>query len=181
MGADGTRSQRLPQTRVSTDEMRVTWAPGRLPLYEASDNRNLSLLEVDTGAELPLVTDEERGWVFSPQYSPEGSQVALYWNRPPHGWVWLVTLEPYTERVVAETPVDPIGWSPDGTWIYVVRTRGDYVGRVPATGGDLEVLFRLPGDVYGGSVDSTGTRIAVPVGAAQADVFLVENFDPTLR
>ena len=178
MGADGTQPRRLPGTRPSTDEMRVAWAPGRLPLYELSGNQNMSLLDVGTNEERSLVADQDRGFVFSPQYSPDGSQVAVYWNRLPRAAIWLVTLEPYSERVLTDTALDPIGWSADGTWVYAVRIRDDYVARVPATGGDVEVLFRLPGDVSRGSVDSTGTRIVVPVGVVQSDVFLVQNFDP---
>ena len=168
---------------VSTDGMRVTWSPGRRPLYQRPGNRNFSFLNVASGEEEPLVADEDRGWVFAPQYSPDGEQLALFWNRPPDQSLWLVTREPYAERVVTKDALDPIGWSPDGKWIFVIRknsTGGD-VGRVPAVGGDLEVLFTVPGDVRLGSVDASGTKIVVPVSVEQSDAFVVENFDRRQR
>ncbi len=79
--------------------------------------------------------------------------------------------------------VNPIGWSSDGRWIYVIQgfPFDSFVGRVPATGGDREAFFRLPGDVTFASVDDGGARIVAAVRAVQSDVFVVEDFDPRQR
>ncbi len=160
--------------------MRVVWSPGDQPLYQRPGNRNFSHLDVGTGEQQPLVPDERRrGWNFYPEYSPDGTQVAISWNRPPQVALWLITREPYSERMVIEEPLTSIGWSSDGRWIYITQgfPFASFVGRVPAVGGDREVLFTLPGDVTFASVDEGGTRIVAAVRAVQSDVFVVEDFD----
>ncbi len=183
MRSDGTQPQEFPQAEVSADEMRVVWSPGDRPLYQRPGNRNFSYLDVATGEQRPLLRDEGRGWNFYPEYSPDGTRVAITWNRPPQPALWLITREPYSERMVNEEPLSPIGWSSDGRWIYVIQgfPFGSFVGRVPATGGDREALFTLPGDVTFASVDDGGARIVAAVRASQSDVFVVEDFDPRQR
>ena len=182
MKSDGAGPQEFPQTEVSANTMRVVWAPGDRPLYQRPGNQNFSYLDVTTGEQQPLVRDERRGWNFYPEYSPDGKQVAIAWNRSPLA-LWSITREPYSERMVSEEPLAPVGWSPDGQWIYVTRMYpfSSFVGRVPATGGDREVLVTLPGDVTFASVDPGGTRIVAAVREVQSDVFVVEDFDRRQR
>ena len=183
MQSDGTQPREFPQAEVSADGMRIVWSPGDRPLYQGPGNRNFSYLDVATGEQQPLVRDDSRGYSFYPEYSPDGTQVAIYWNRAPAESLWLITREPYSERIVIQESLNPIGWSPDGRWIYVTKgyPAGSFVGRVPAAGGDLEALFTLPGGVKFGSVDPGGTSIVVAATAVQSDVFVVEDFDPRQR
>ena len=160
MKSDGAAPREFPQTEVSAGSgMRVVWAPGDRPLYQRPGNQNFSYLNVATGEHEPLVPDaafeRAQGYNFYPEYSPDGKQVAISWNRFPSHALWLITREPYSERMVNEEPLDPIGWSSDGQWIYVTQAFSwrNFVGRVPAAGGDLAVLFTLPGGVRFGSVD----------------------------
>ena len=163
--------------------MRIAWAPGTRLLYQRPGNRNFLFLDAATGETQPLLADESGGWVFTPQYSPDGSLVAVYRNRPPNQWLWLVTPNPYAEKVVTRAALNPIGWSADGQWVYVIQSfaHAGAVGRVPAAGGEQEVLFTLPGDVRFGSVDRSGARIVASVSATRSDAFVVENFDPRRR
>lgn len=181
MRSDGTQPQEFPQAEASADEMRVVWSPGDRPLYQKAGNQNFSYLDVESGEQQPFVRDEGRGFYFHPEYSPDGKQVAIARNPSPqpHG-LWLITREPYSERVVIEEPLNPVGWSSDGRWISVTQAFpfGSFVGRVLAGGGDREVLLTLPGDVTFASVDERGTRIVAAVRAVQSDVFVVEGFDP---
>ncbi len=183
MQSDGTQPREFPQAEVSSGGMRVVWSPGDRPLYQRPGNQNFSYLDVATGEQQPLLRDDSRGYSFYPEYSPDGTQVATYRNRAPAEALWLITREPYSERMVIEESLNPIGWSSDGRWIYVTQgsPAGSFVGRVPAAGGDREALFTLPGDVKFGSVDPSGTRIVVAVGAVQSDVFVVEDFDRRQR
>lgn len=67
----------------------LAWAPGKEILYQRPGNRNLYILDPNTQEERPLVKDDSVGWMFSPCISPDGSRVAVMWNRRPGG-VWVI-------------------------------------------------------------------------------------------
>ena len=88
----------------------------------------------------------------------------------------------------------PIGWSPDGRWIYAwdgkrAASRGVTVPyeltisdaiivRVPLSGGEPETIVSLPFEEVGTvAAFSDGRRFLCTVYSSRSDIWVVENFD----
>jgi eukaryotic-like serine/threonine-protein kinase len=143
--ASGGTPETFSSTRVSPDTFTLEWAPGADILYHRPGNRNFSILNPFTGAEVPLLRDEKLGWFFSPRYSPDGKEIAALWNQGDRLGVYVMTLQgpllnderPY--RLVAGKP----GFGTFGTIaqrVDVARYRGKdfkltFQGKTAAGGG----------------------------------------------
>jgi len=92
VGATGGMPPRaLEQTRLSTDTFHMAWAPSPWIVYHEPGNRNFQVLHPMTGEQHPLVGDSSVGWMFDACSSPDGSQVAVSWNRA-LGGLWLIPI-----------------------------------------------------------------------------------------
>jgi Tol biopolymer transport system component len=91
--ADGGTPQALSNTRVSPNTFMLEWAPGADILYHRPGNRNFSILNSVTGAEVLLLRDERIGWFFSPRYSPDGKEIVATWNQGDRLGVYVMTLQ----------------------------------------------------------------------------------------
>ena len=182
-----------------SDTFDVTWGPGQRILYQRAGNQNYYELDPDTASERLLVPDGTPGYLFVPIHSPDSRKIAVSWNRPPTPGIWIIDTIDHTERHLYRPTASarPIGWSRDGSWIYLVEsknglfrgatsaigeTRTDArVVRVPSNGGAAEVVTALPGDEIG-SVTMTpdGRRFIYPVFTSRSDVWVVDDFDVPL-
>ena len=159
----------------------VAWAPGRRILYHVPGNRNFRLLDPDTQDEEPLVTNDSVGWMFSPTYSPDGTRVAVVWNRPRSGaGVWVISLEDSSQVMLRVGWTYQYGWSEDGESIYVRES--DEFRLVPLAGGAGTVAAHVPfEDANCTPVERpTGLTLVCMVSEATSDVWIMENFDPAL-
>jgi len=82
----------------------------------------------------------------SPQWSPDGKQIAFDSFRNGHWGVYILTIE---SRVVCQLTTGSFdcnrpGWSRDGHWVYF-RSR-DQVRKIPAAGGAVIQVTRYGGD-----------------------------------
>ena len=189
--AGGGTPRPFTKTKVSsTVDHALTWAPGDQILYQRPGNRQFHLLDPNTEEERPLIKDESVGWAFSPRYSPNGSLVAVSWNRKqPEGHykqnLWIISLSDSTEVRIHDEYVWPLGWSPDGRWVYAEESAsGRTIGvRVPATGGEAETVFDWPFEKHSGSCwpGPDDTRWVCSAGETSSDIWLVENFDPHVQ
>ena len=81
----------------------------------------------------------------------------------------------------------PFGWSPNGKQVYAVRKTGREIVTIPiASPNDVVSIATLPGDigVNGGSeltLSPDGRQIIASLAEEKSDVWLMENFDPSLR
>jgi Tol biopolymer transport system component len=107
--ADGSNRRQFAKTRISEDaRAQVGWSPGRCIFYQKPGNRTFNILDPDTGEEKPLIRNESVGWLFNPQYSSDGSKVAVLWNRPlPHSsgpvhGLWVISLIDGSETLLSE-------------------------------------------------------------------------------
>ena len=163
----------------------LAWAPGPDILYQQPGNRNLGVLDSETGEKRLLVPEGSPGWMFSAHYSPDGKRVAMACNRPAGQGLWVTSLEDSSETFLAPT-LYPVGWSPDGAWIYAKEWNkkggiSDLV-MVPARGGDPELFMNLPLDgVSEISIAPDGKYVVCNVSEYRSDVWLMENFDPEVR
>jgi len=157
---------------------RLSWAPGNLIAYQVPGNRNFRLRDPQTGAERLLVSSDSAGWTFWPESSPDGAQIAIYWNRWERG-LWLVGLADSSKVRLVEGWWQPLGWSADGQFIYA-RGEDRAIKRFPRSGGTGVVV--APPEV--------GDALCLPYerpqglvwlcskGQTVSDVWLVDNFDP---
>jgi Tol biopolymer transport system component len=198
VGARGDAARPVSSGRLS-ESFEVAWSPGPRILYQQAGNQNYYELNPDTGEERLLVKDSSVGWVFSPVYSRDGRYVAVMWSRRPARGIWVIDTITGEERLVYQTSAlsaRPIGWSPDGSRIYVseagkVTYRGLMlpVGEttsdariltVSLTGGKVQTVAKLPFDEVGTVSMSPDARTFVfSVYSSRSDVWIVDNFDAT--
>jgi Tol biopolymer transport system component/DNA-binding winged helix-turn-helix (wHTH) protein len=191
--------QRPTSSGELSDTLDVTWGPGPHILYQRAGNQNYYELDPDTATERLLLPEGSTGYLFTPVYSPDARKIAVSWNRAPARGIWVIDTVDRSEKHVYGSPgsARPIGWSRDGSWIYVVLSRnGPFRGatspigetntdvkvvRVRANGGGSDDVAALPGDEIG-SVTMTpdGLRFIYPVFTSRSDVWIVDDFDVPL-
>jgi serine/threonine protein kinase/Tol biopolymer transport system component len=100
----------LEQTRISVDTGGLAWAPISQIIYEEPGNRNFKLLNLSTGEMTPLLDDTSLGAIFQPRPSPDGTRVAVYWNRRPWAGLWVISADrSFEPRMLATERVDRRG------------------------------------------------------------------------
>ena len=199
VNADGSAPRPLSSGEMS-ESFDITWAPGALILYQEAGNRNFYVIDPQNRQERLLIDDRSVGWNASAEYSPDGKEIAVSWNRRAMRGVWLIDTES-SRRTMAYGPVHPtesipmpIGWSPDGRFIIAVAgKRAAYRGitasfeetlteakilRLPRRGAGAEPLVELPFDEVGSvAMFPDGRRFVVTVYSSQSDVWVVDDFD----
>jgi serine/threonine protein kinase len=182
--ADGANRRQFAKTQLSRPA-EITWSPGRHILYQKPGNRNFNILDSETGEEKPLVQNESVGWLFNPEYSPDGKKVAVSWNRPPQVGLWVISLIDNSETFLYGCICRPAGWSPDGSWIYAYDTHaGDKMLSIPADPagrGTPHTIFAIPERIAGASVSADGKKFVYSAAETKSDVWVVDNFDPANR
>jgi Tol biopolymer transport system component/tRNA A-37 threonylcarbamoyl transferase component Bud32 len=165
----------------------LAWAPGSRLLYLKPGNRNFSVLDPSSEEEAPLVEDESMGWMFNPQISPDGTRVAVFWNRggSRDTGIWLISLEDGSGLPIHAGQTDPAGWSATGAWVYALDTERDpaRILKIPAEGGDAQSIFEWAGEGDLSYCGGGGGResLVCAVVRTSSDIWLVENFDPESR
>jgi Tol biopolymer transport system component len=175
----------------------LAWSPGARILYQQAGHRNYYQLDPETGEERLLVMDSLDRWMFSPVYSPDGRRIAFMWARRPNRGIWVIDTKERHETLVYKTSAGsstPIGWSVDGSAIYLVEGKNS-TGRdlalplgettseakilmVPLNGGKVRTVASLPFEEIGGvSMTPDGRRFVFTVYSSRSDVWVVDNFD----
>jgi Tol biopolymer transport system component/predicted Ser/Thr protein kinase len=171
-----------------TGNNQLAWWPSNDIVYQQTGVRNFLQINDKTHEEKPIIQhDQSVGWVpYRPVFSPDGKKMAVDWNRGKEGEaLWIISLEPYSETRLQSGAI-PFGWSPDGKHVYANRVPpGRGIVRVQvATPNEVTSVATLPGDVVeedGASVSPDGKEIVVSVSEEKSDVWLMENFDPSVR
>jgi Tol biopolymer transport system component len=179
---EGGRVRVLERTRASL-RSQLAWAPGARIAYQAGNNRNLMLVDPRTGEERALLSDptSATGWLFSPRYSPDGGRLAVTWNRTepnPDFGVWVFDLESRDSAKLNGLGIWPVGWSPDGRYVY---TQGPTtIFRIDVTGSrPQETAQELP---WRQAECSPAGRLhprafICAVFESVSDVWMIEDFD----
>jgi Tol biopolymer transport system component/DNA-binding winged helix-turn-helix (wHTH) protein len=197
VGTDGGTPRALSSNNLS-DSLDLTWSAGSRILYQETGNRNYYELDPETREERPLTSDSSVGWMFSPVYSPDGRKVAVSWQRRPTPGIWVIDIRRRHETLVYKRPrgwsSTPIGWSADGSAIYVVEAKpftprdlaaplGETMTeakilRVPVKGGDVSTVASLPFEEIGSvAMTPDGRRFVFTVYSSRSDVWVADNFD----
>jgi Tol biopolymer transport system component len=191
--------QRLSSGDLS-DNLDVGWTPGSRILYQRAGNQNYYEVDTETGSEQSLVPEGSPGWMFSPVYSPDGSRIAVMWNRRPARGIWVIDAIDRRETLLYPSKAAsmfPLGWSRDGAWVYVAegypgsfRGATSYLGetmtnvtitRIAVNGGAVEKVVSVPADEIGSvAMTPDGRFFVYPVFSSRSDVWIVDDFDVPL-
>jgi Tol biopolymer transport system component len=185
-----------------SDNFDIAWGPGRRILYQRAGNQNYYEFDPDTRSERLLVPDGSPGWIFAPVYSPDATKLAVAWNRPPNGGVWIIDAAdrgetPLYSSAASTMMMRPLTWSSDGAFIYVVEAKNgpfrgatSYVGetmtdarivRIAVNGGVATTVATIPADEIGSVSLTPDGRLAVyPVFSSRSDVWVADDFDVPL-
>jgi serine/threonine protein kinase/Tol biopolymer transport system component len=191
--ADGANRRQFGKTQLQAfPSAQIAWSPGRQILYQNVGFRNFNILDPETGAEKPL-THKERGYPFSPKYSPDGKNVVVSWQQRllMETRLWVISLIDNSETPLKGGELEtgyltPAGWSLDGRLIYA--SIGNKMVSIPAGGGVLRTVFMSPREIASDSecgyrcssagVSADGKKFVFSVGETKSDVWVVDNFDP---
>ena len=96
--------------------------------------------------------------------------------------LWVVSPDTGTERLVTSGAYAPLGWSPDGRWIYAAVGSHNSVVRIGLESGEVQPWVTLPiGESEGGDCHmGADPRQIACVNGAESDVWLVDDFDKIL-
>ena len=127
------------------------------------------------------------GWVFEPQFSPRGDQVAVFWNRVEgtelKRVLWLLSWPAREARKLAPN-LWPFGWSVNGDWIYAYEASTRAIVRVSARTSKIEPVGSFPQGTIGAS-DCTPTpdrrSIVCATSEEFVDAWIVDHFDPDVQ
>ena len=179
-GADGQLAREI-QGSEYLGNMAVTWLPDQRLAWQTRDVRDYRIRDLTTGREEPLLKDPTNGWVFEPQFSPKGDQVALHFNRSQRG-LWLMSWPGRVERFLAPQIV-PFGWSADGRWIYGCPNGTPDVVRVASDTGAIEPIASFASGLIGldngGCAQTPDRRRAIcSPQVDKTDAWIIDHFDP---
>jgi len=186
ISANGGAAQALETTNASDTNYQLAWWPSSDIVYQRSGNRNLMRVNEKTHEETPVIPpDHSVGFVPDrPAFSSDGKTMAVLWNRKPDFGLWIISLEPYSETLLLSADVSPLGWSPDGNYVYAVRSGREIIEIQVAAAHEVASIATLPGNLVeddSASVSPDGKQIFVSVGEQKSDVWLMENFDSSPR
>jgi hypothetical protein len=177
IGVGGSGERAYARTDVGGEDL--FWARDWSILYQRPGNRNFNVLNPQTEAERPLVTNDSIGWMFSPVVSPDGRYVAVDWNRR-NGGVYLISLRDSSQRLLlGGRRLYPIGWSADSRRVYL-DSHADSLIVVPIGGAARGRTIRLPFKPAKctASEQSDGLRLVCAVSEHLSDIWTIEDFDP---
>ena len=184
VSANGGTAQPLDRTSAVGSNYELAWSPSPEIVYQAPGVRNLRRINPQTQEEALIIPDPSVGWVPArPIFSPDGKKIAISWNRHSDPGVWVISLEPYSETfLLPDNNCFPLGWSPDGNYVYA--TSGRKLLKVGfAKPHQSFSLATLPGDPVehlAGGMSADGREIIVTMNEAKSDVWIMENFDPSM-
>jgi Tol biopolymer transport system component len=162
----------------------VTWLPDGRLAWQTPDARNYRIRDLASGQEELLVNNPEVGWVFDPTFSPQGDQVAVFWNRfEPHGrrGLWVLSWPTREARFIAPD-LWPIGWSGNADGIYAFEPSTSAIVKVSPRTTKIEPVGSFPR----GQLDSCGLTpdrqaIVCSLYEGVRDAWIVDHFDPDVQ
>lgn len=166
----------------------LTWSPMQNILYLSKEGSNFHVLNPSTKEVSLLLKGRSFVWESCAIYSVDGKKIALRGKRgsTPSG-IWIISPEDDSEVVLMPGDFYPIGWSADGTRIYVSESMQGAIKilSVTAEKGETKTIFVQPFSFELGSPENyqlamtpDARRFVFPVRKSQSDVWMIENFDP---
>jgi serine/threonine protein kinase/WD40 repeat protein len=172
--------QILERTNASDTDNYLTWSPNREIVYQKPGAQNYLQVSSASQEERLIVHPDPNAWLFAkPAFSPDGNRLAAIWNRLGLG-LWVITLSPYSEKLLRAGEIYPFAWSRDGRNLYGLRgsNGGQEIVRIELTNpSKLSVIATLPGTANGATLSPDEKEVVVSVGEEKSDVWLMDHFD----
>jgi Tol biopolymer transport system component len=179
----------LPMSHARNEAWVGSWSrDGRLVVTDGTCSR-LWLIDIETGdiEKVPVAGSE--GVILEPYVSPDGDLAAFYWNREDDktDGIWTVSLDDFSEELVAEINARVFGWGPDGDWVYIWCRIDEEkeLGRIHVGTGTIQWLARIDRLTDRNStwidLSPDGTWAVFADLQPRADLWIVEDFDPHVR
>ena len=171
-----------PQIEWSPDSKRIAFIKQKSTSANDWPTADIAIVDIDGGEMKPI--SATKAAEFSPVFSPDGKWMAMVVSDDPPTWGFASHVEVIrtdgTERKALTSTFDVqpdiAGFSPDGTRIYVIETRGT-IDRLYA----IDIAANQVVDVTGGSevftathIHRAGTHVAMSMQAADrpAEVYV---------
>jgi serine/threonine-protein kinase len=107
VSAAGGSPRTLEQVQMITTTVDLAWAPGSRILY-SDRGKDFQVLNPLTGEQRSLLEYGSLGGMRQAHMSPDGSQVAVTWNRSGDG-LWLIPIRKPSEATLLAAPIAPMG------------------------------------------------------------------------
>ena len=170
-------------------EVAIDWlADGRL-LWTVPGSQNYAVRDVRSGAQEmllppPAKKEEQHGWLNDVRVSPDGKQLAVWWNRPigdEDDGLWMIEWPSRQFRKLLPGDFYPAGWSPDSQSIYAYEYLGRRMMKISASTGKAQDIGAFPlGALEGCDISPDAKTAICTVRQTQSDAWLIENFDPKI-
>jgi len=180
---------KLPMSHGRDEAWVGSWSPdGRLVVTDGTCSR-LWLIDIETGDIEKVPVTGPEGVILEPCVSPNGQRVAFYWNREDDktDGIWMISLDDFSEDLVAPINAHVFGWGPDGDWVYVWRgvDAGKELGRIQIHSGTIQWLVAIDRltDRNPTWIDLSpdGTWAVFADLETRSDLWIVEHFDPRVQ
>ena len=179
VSSDGGTARPLNKTNASATNNGLAWFPSPQIVYQQAGMHNLRRLNLATEEEEPVLPADSEGWLTTrPKFSPDGKKIAILWNRGTEEGAWVITPENHSETLVYPGEYAPIGWSPDGNFLWVNDDDGRRILRIGLKDSKISpFVIKMPGQMSSGAVSPDGRKIIVSVEEVKSDIWLMNNFD----
>lgn len=182
MRADGSQLEQV-RNSAPTDNLRTAWTPdGRLMWQEVTSagGMNYRIRDLSSGHD-SFLFPEQHGFVFLPEFAPNGKEFAVFGNGiPGPRGLYVVSWPGLVPRLLTPETYWPMGWSADGASVIAAGQQDIWL--VSTQDGQSRRLTRLL--LFSnneGDVTSDGKYLVNSVGGSTADAWLIQDFDPRAR
>lgn len=172
---------------ISENRPKVIWAPGEKIVYQKRGNRNLVILDPETGVESTLFPEDRDARIQHADFSSDGKRLAAIYDPTPtlsssdpadSSGIWIFSVDGASSTYAGKHDGIPVGWSSDDKWLYLLD--GNTVFRLDTDKWKKDSVATLPFEILlrRASMTRDGKYIACLDWNLILDIWLIEKFDP---
>lgn len=172
---------------ISENRTKVIWAPGEKIVYQKRGNRNLVILDPETGDETTLFAEDKEVRIQHAEFSSDGKRLAAIYDPTPtlpnsdpadSSGIWIFSIDGDNSTYAGKHDGIPVGWSSDDKWLYLLDDKT--VFRLDTDNWKKDSVAILPFEILlrRASITRDGKYIACVDWNIILDIWLIENFDP---
>jgi Tol biopolymer transport system component/predicted Ser/Thr protein kinase len=182
INAEGGTPEEVGECTVNEHQiMEIVWSPDGQILYYPS-NSDIPLFWDPLLAKKRHI-DNLHGTILAPRFSRDGLRIAVFRTASVDQGIWASLIGDSAWTFLARgNMLHPLGWSPDGQWVYFLEWETNTICRVSWPGGTVDTVAKLPFENVNWIVrTSDGNQYVCEVLESKSDVWMIENFDPDSR
>ena len=176
-----------PKELTDQFDFDAQWSPdGQWIVYQSNANNRQAIRKVSFSGGQSTQLNDEGTFADTPALSPDGKQVACYYQTDPNGPAKLAIVPiaggPPTKTLAAQVTVvhqTDLRWTPDGRSIVYVVTRGGVsnLWAEPVDGSAARQLTNFTTDlIFAFDFSRDAKQLALSRGTRTSDVILISNF-----